>query len=724
MNDVYFVDLDVIQTVFSQNFGYLIKMLVILPLFFYFLPSWLFPQPFKKFSVKKVVYNLVLMAAYIETFVTLLIFLKIFSLPLFAIVIVLTKLAFLKFYYKKEITSIFNELKIASFSLISDILDSPGYLKEKIKEKIVHLLLKLQEKISIYSVLKFLLFLFVAAYIVFTFSLRGLYSVADPIPDTAQFIEWVSHLKENVLYADYQMGADFYGISILIFFIHVITNIDVVILFAIYPVFLIMMLYLVIYYVVKDFTNSEYIALLSVVFHAVVLMSPAADFFLGSYVVTTIPNVIKLGSLSVYWPSAEQIKDSIHFPFEAYYRYITGMAYEHASVFVVLNAYWFLKAVITKLLRYVVLYALSLYLVFVFHGAGAIPLLIITLLMTFLSIIFKKLDLITFKRGIIAVIIAVIFGNMWMLSVLKYGIPKDFGAAAPFLDRIFNTQNNVKEIMKEGFSVVNYLYITKTQFVLIFLLVIDYLVSVFSKKRFNYLMFLSIPTGIYIVYFAPNLGFPLLTAYLRLSEYLFIADTLIVAFNLYLIYRFLKAKFIWLSFSYITIVLTILIMPKWYEHGLFYKILNFTQWNSDAEFIAKIAKKERNYNWTVVSYVADYPKVKDKGFHINSNSFILNYSPRDKYLKIPTKKVFIVVEDIINPYKGLNEWFYRWKRHIQSSLKSWIAIYHRTHNNIKLIYRTKTVSVYEIDNTEYVKLLEKRNVRSELLPERRTSDNN
>jgi len=715
MNDVYFVDLDFINSVFFQNLHYLIKMLIILSIFFYFLPNWLFPQPFKKFSIKKIIYNLVLMVAYVETFVTLLIFLKIFSLPLFFILLIVTKIAFLKFYYKQDIGNIINEFKIRSFSIISDILDTPGIIKNTLKEKIVNTLLKLQEKISIYNVLKFLLYSFVVIYIVITFSLRGLYSVADPIPDTAQFIEWVTHLKENILYADYQMGADFYGISILIFFIHIITNIDVVVLFAIYPIFLIIMLYLSIYFVIKDFTNNEYIALLSVVFHSIVLMSPVADYFLGSYVVTTTPNVIKLFNFKIYWPTHEQILTSVHFPFESYYRYITGMAYEHASVFVLLNAYFFLKATITKLFRYIILYGLTLYLVFVFHGAGAIPLLIITLIMMFLSIFFRKLDWITFKKGIIAVILAIIFGNMWMLSVLKFGIPKDFGAAAPFLDKIFNTQTNVKEIMKEGFSIVKYLYVTKIGFVFIFLLFLDFIVSIFSKKRFNFLMFLSIPAGIYIVYFGPNLGLPVLTEYLRLSEYLFLADTLLVGFNLYLFYKLIKSKFIWLSFSYFIIFALVLIVPKWFENKLFYKILNFTQWNSDAEFIVKVAKKERNYSWTIVSYVADYPKIKDKGFHINTNSFILKYSPTDKYLKIPTKKIFIVVEDIINPYKGLNEWFYRWKRHIQSAIKSWIAIYSQHHKNIKLIYRTKTISVYEIDNSEYVRLLERKNARSKLL---------
>ncbi|WP_456488414.1 hypothetical protein [Caminibacter pacificus] len=709
MSSPYVVDLSLLNMIFSQNFYYFIKLFLILPIVFYFLPVWLFPQPVKKFGIEKIIINMVFMISYIEAFVTLFIFLKIFSIPLFIIFIILTKLFFLKFYYKKDLSKLLRKLQYSIVVTVAEILDNPKKYKEILNEKLKNLILKIEEKVSVYAALKAILFAIVFGYVVFVLSLRGLYTMADSIPDTAQFIEWVSHLHHNILYAPYQNAPDMFGMSILMFFIQLVTNMDVVMLFAIYPSVLVTMLYLAIYFVLKDFTKNEYIGLIGVAFHGIILMSPLADYFLSSFVVTTTPHLVEFFHFKFYYPNAEEIKNAIHFPFESFYRYTTGMAYEHASVFMLLNAYFFLKAAEKGTMKYIVLYTLTLYLVFTFHGGGAIPLLVVSLIITILAIIFRKLDWNLFKRGLLAVIIASILGNVWMLSALKFGIPKDFGAAAPFLDKLFRTQTNMKEIMKEGFSVVKYLYINKIQFTFMFLLLFDMVVSLFMKRRFWHLGFLAIPLGIFIVYFGPNAGFPLLASYLRLSEYLFIADTLILGFNLYLIARVVEWKFIWMSFSYFIILTVMFLSPKWYNHMLFYKILNFVQWNEDAEFIYMLSKKERNFSWTVVAYVPDYPKVKNKGFHINTNKFILKYSPYDKYLKIPTKKVFLIVEDNPNPYRGLDEWYNRWKPQIQNALKTWIAIYSQTHNNIKLVYKTKNISVYEIDNSEYVKLLEKKN---------------
>ncbi len=84
---------------------------------------------------------------------------------------------------------------------------------------------------------------------------RGLSSYGNPIPDTSQFIEWVNNLQNNILYADLRISADFYGQAIMDFFVTTFTNIDPIISFSLYPILLLIALYLSIYYVIKDYSG-------------------------------------------------------------------------------------------------------------------------------------------------------------------------------------------------------------------------------------------------------------------------------------------------------------------------------------------------------------------------------------------------------------------------------------------------------------------------------------
>jgi len=139
-----------------------------------------------------------------------------------------------------------------------------------------------------------------------------------------------------------------------------------------------------------------------------------------------------------------------------------------------------------------------------------------------------------------------------------------------------------------------------------------------------------------------------------------------------------------------------------------WKDINGIEYTSIPDIVLKINKNNRPFTWTIISYVQEYAKVLNKGYHINSQQFILQYKPNDKYLKIPTKKIYIFIENYPNPYRGMDEWHYRWRGRIQDNLKTWIAIYSISHNNIKLYDKTKTVTVYEIDNTDYINHLIKR----------------
>ena len=718
--DVYFVDLGVVYTLFYKNMWYLVKLLLVAYFIFYYVPTKIFPQEHIKSGIQKLVFNFIYMTAYVEIVVAFLVFIKVFSLIFFLLVLLLTKFAFMKFYYKQDIYKIMNDIRIKLMLKTLDMLDNPKRFKQNITNYINKKIVNLQSSITFYSLLKKTLFSLVFIYIFSVLIARGLLSYGDPVSDTAQFMEWVTSLQQNILYADNKtFGADFYGISVLMFFVNIFTNIDPIILFSIYPLLLLIALYSSIYYVVKDFTSSKYVALFAVMFHGVILMSPVSDILLGLNVTTSNLAIIDIFGLKFYMPkAATALLNGNYMGFTPYIRYISGMAYEHASVFVLLNAYFLIKTLQTHFTKYLITYTLTLMLVFIFHGGGAIVLIFISILIALNAFIFGKINRKLLKRGFLAIVLAGVLGNLWILSMIKYGIPQDFGAAAPILDKLLGTQKNIENMAKTGFSVVSIINITKIHLLLMASWLFAFIFSFFTKQKFLNTSYLLIPLGIFILYFGPNAGLPLLTKQDRLAEYMFFAITLLSSFYIfYFLYKpllLLLKKYSQttiLSLFYIVFVLLVVVVPRWTDTKYFWKNINQTQYTSIPEIILKINKENRPYTWTAVAYIQSYAKIKNKAYHINTQNFLLKYNPSEEFLQIPTQKVFIFVENFPNAYKGMDEWFYRWRRRIQENLKTWVTIYSMNHSNIKVYAKTKTVTVYEIDNDEYIKYLIKKEMK-------------
>ncbi len=714
--DFYFIDINIIYQIFSKNIWYISKILIVAYGVFYWLPTKIFPQEHTGQGVQKVIFNLVYMVAYVEVVVTFLIFIKIFSLLLFTFILIGTKLAFLKWYYKKDIYLVLNRLRVSFMLWSLNFLENPRQFRDKSWKYIKYKILQFQKSLTYYSLLQKVLFFTVFFYIISILIARGLYSYSNPVSDTSQFIEWVDFLQQNMLYpSNKTFGADFYGISIMIFFVNLFTNINQIILFSLYPVLLLMALYFTIYYIVKDFSGSKYVAIFAVIVHGLVLMSPFANDIVGKIIATTNPVIVQWFGLKFYVPSAYSIANggilNGHIP---YMRYMSGMAYEHASIFVMLNIYFFIKTLQTHLNRYLILYALTLMLVFTFHGGGAIVLIVMSVFVTINAILFRKINFQFLKRGLLCILGASIIGNMWMLAMIKYGIPEKFGAAAPFIDKMLGNKNNVQQIVTAGIESISISQILPIHLVFFAMTVFAFIFSFFTSKKFLNSSYVLIIAGLFFVYFMPNMGLPLLTRQSRLVEYLFFGITLLVSFYYY--FFFYKPLFaIFKKYARGIIILSVyaifislaLAMPKWVNTKMFWKNINEIEYTSISDIILKINRQNKPFTWTVVSYVQAYAKVKNIGYHVNTQNFLLRYNPKDKYLEIPTPKVYIFVENFPNPYRGMNEWYYRWRGNIENSLKTWVAMYSLTHKNIKIYQKTKTTTVYVIDNTDYMKYLNK-----------------
>ncbi len=718
-----FLDLTILSDITRINITHTLLLFGAAFVVFYLLPRWLFPQRYAGAGMEQTISNILYMLAYIELFIPLFVFLKVFNIPFFIAFIILTKLFFIKFFYKEPILPTLKTLKHRLLIDLFDFFDDPrGRLREwrkRIRRRF-YLYLK---NLNYFLLFKDLLIASVFLYLVFVMGYRCFISTANPLPDTSQFFEWVANLNNNILWADNKTaGADFYGISVFIFFLHIITNIDTIVLFNIYPLLLITFLLFGVYFVLKRFSLSALVALAVLLVYGGFLVSSPLNQQIATMITTTNdPEIVHFLGLKFYnipehyFERPDLYLESVNMT--SYIRYFSGMAYEFSSSMFLINLFYLIKSIDSGRARYLINYTLSLMLVFIFHGGGAIILIVPSILIAINALLSLKLNLYILKKGLLAITIAAIFGNGWMLSVLKYGIPQDFGAAAPFLDRLFGTKQAMAEIATAGIEEVIISHLTQIHLFLALSALLFFLVARLYKKGFYFSSFLLIPLGVMFVYFSQNLGFAKLVHPARGAEYLYLAlAVLLVCYikPIYLLLKLLfaqKGKYLFLLLVYAEFFSMAIFVPKFYETEVFKKFINGVQYSEIPLFLYKIIEQNRPLTWTVVSYVQEYSKVLGKGYMINVNEFITKYDPRAKYLEVPTPKVYIFVEDIPHRYNGKEEWYYRWRRDIEQNLKEWVTLYSQTHDNIKIFGKTRLLTVYEIDNSEYIHYLEKNHAK-------------
>jgi len=710
----------IMSDIFQISIWNFFKLSIMSSIFFYWVPQYIFPQYMVKDKLDKVIFNILYMLTFVLFTIPILVQFHVFSFPLFLLLLLLLKSILLyhfeKINYIDELVSSFRSLLIK----ILDFIDN-FYLSFKRRKKIAptYHLTFIQMLLLPESLLRILTY-FIFVYCIYIISLGGFISYADAVPDTAQFVEWVHSFHENILFKDGKTpGADFYGQATFIFFLQTISGIDSVVLFNIYPALLVFFVLFGMYYIVYKMTSSRYSALFSVVLFGIIFLSPLAHTILGYLYQTDVPNIVHWHGLSFYlvWLS-DVINNSpspaieiAHIPFE---RYSAGLAYELSSSMFLLNNYFIIRIFTHRGKGNVLLYAITLFLVFTFHGGGAIYLVVSNIFIFIAAILFGKFHWQTFKQGLLAIFIVAILGNLWTLSVIKYGIPQDFGAAAPFLDTLFSTKESVKNVT-DGGEVLEIILVNKIQLSIVFAMLLLPLFSIFTKRKFlTFSMSLTI-LAVMLIYFASNLGLPRAAKQTRAAEYLLSVFAMGGGIYFYLFIakplsylRHIYFKYLAFFISTIIIIVTIVQTPKWIETNRFMRQTNSIGYNDLAYIIYKISRENQPFSWSVVSYVQSYPKLLGKAYHINTTDFLLSYNPSDTYLRVMSNKVYIFVENSANKFKGTGEWYYRWRPQVQEELKQWINLYLTTHNNMSVYYQNNIVTVYEIDNSEYVKIENKR----------------
>ncbi len=714
------VNTAIMSEVFQISLWNFLRLALMSAIFFYWVPRHIFPQTQIHNTLDRILFNIIYMLTFIMTTIPLLTYLHIFSMPLFLLLLLLLKAISLHYFDKQ---SLFERLRDRSREILIRILDllDNFYIQWKDPSaRYTFALFERFEDISYVIMARRLLTWSLFGYITYTLALGGFISYADAVPDTAQFVEWVASLNNNILFADGKtFGADFYGQATFVFFLQKITNIDSIVLFNIYPALLILFVLFGLYYVVYKVTASPYSALFSLILFGIVLLSPAADIFLGLLAKTDTPPLITWAGLKFYlsWIgdyTPEQIRLHLtsiaHVPYE---RYGAGLAYEFASSFFLLNIYFMSSWALTKKSVYLMLYGMTIVLMFTFHGGGAFYFVAVDLLIFFAAILFGLVDWKMFRRGILLVVLASILGNLWVLSMLKYGLPQDFGAAAPFLDTLFTTKQSVVNATAGG-ELVEFTVVNAYQISILFMLLLLPLTAIFKRRQFPFLALSLGIIAVIVIYFAPNLGLPRIAEQARAAEYLLLSFavggglyfSLLVVRPLRYFYRS-YTKHLVLMMTFATLITIISITPRWIDSDHFIKQTNSMEYNDIALVTYQLSKRHRPYTWTTVSYVQSYPKALGKGFHINAQEFLLHYDPDEHYLKVGNSEwVYIFVENISHPFVGMDEWYYRWRSDIHEQLKLWIEHYQVTHTNISIYLENELVTVYKIDNRAYVDHLE------------------
>ncbi len=708
-----FVDNSLIEQILTLTIPNGLLLFGMAFLFFVYLPRWVFPQEFAGGGIERTLSNILYMLAYVELVVPLMIVLKVFSLTTFLSSLVVTKLLFYRFYYKQSVWRWLVRTKDRLFIALFDLLDSTDTWWVRLKGMVEGLLDRYFLHLSFYHLFYRVLFIAVWLYLLYILGYRCFIALSNPLPDTGQFIEWVATLHQNVLYADNKTaGADFYGISVFIFILQTLTNIDSIILFSLYPLLLISFLLFGVYFVIKRFSLSALIALSTLLIYGVIFVgSNLNSFFITPVAPLSNPEIIHFLGLKLYTIPKEMLGGLSGPNFTPYMRYFSGMAYEFSSALFLINLFYLIKALDRGYSRYLINYTLSLMLVFIFHGGGAIALIVPSILIALNALVSMKLSWSLLKRGLLAILIAAIFGNGWVLSVLKYGIPQDFGAAAPFFDKPFCTKQAVEDLAALGAEEVTISYLTFHHLWILLSIVIFFFLARFYKKGFYFSSFLLIPLGIFFIYFAENLGFSKIIHQDRAAEYLMLSLVVVAACYVKVVYWLIKlffkrlGRYLFLGALYVQFTVFALFVPKFYQSELFQSYIDRLQYSHTSMLLYLIAKSNKPQSWTAVGFAEDFAKVLGKGFFVNANEFVTKFDPYAKFLPIPSKKVYIIIEDIPHDFHESDDWYYRWRGKIMNALKGWVTLYSLTHNNIRLYKRTKLVTVYEIDNSAYLEWL-------------------
>ncbi len=701
-----------------------IKMSMLMVLFFYWIPSKIFPQVGISDFSDKVMFNILYMILFIETVIPLMFVAGIYSFPLFIVILIVTKILVMKFYAKISLRLFFINLQNKMMVTVLDALDDIPAFTKRIKKTILDKIDEKREAFSWISTLQTSVIVIIFLYPVFLITLRGFFTFTYGASDTAQFFEWVSFLyRGELFYEGKTFGADFYGMTVLAFFVANITNASLHVIFSLYPFFTVLFLHFGLFYFVKKMTGSVSAGIFSVFLFGVVLMSPLVDYFAGRSYTTTDPIISHFFGLNLYlpWPIDLSKLSSGSVGMIPYTRNSCGLPYELGYMFFLPNLYFLIKSFASEERHYIWWYAVTLILVFTFHGGIAFYLVAASIPITVWAIVNRKITIEKLKWGFFAVVVGAVVGNAWLLSIFKYGGLGPIGAAAPIIDSTLQRLGIVQKSAEQAtqfvasadfdFEELRLLLPSYALLAFVAAVLLFFIVAQLMRRRFEWGASALVAFGVLFVYMATIFGIPQLVDATRAAEALFLSWAIIGAFYFYLLVVTPLSGFV--RYGAMRVLFSLLalfsagavawVTPKWVEKDSFWKELTSIEYSDFAYCAYKIKRDFEPFTWTIISYNPEYAEILTKGYHYNTQDFVREFDANDRYLRVPTPVVFLFVEVRPHTYKGMGEWYYRWRSEIQENFQQWIMMYKLQHpGRLKIWYQSDHAIIYRLDNKDYM----------------------
>ena len=199
--------------------------------------------------------------------------------------------------------------------------------------------------------------------------------------------------------------------------------------------------------------KSRYTALFGVMVTSFIFYSPISHYFSGYELITEFPSIKTFfDTFSFYYieETPQILQEARMYANIPYNRFFAGLGYEVSCTMFLLSLYFLIRFIENKRNIDLLIYCLTIFTVFSFHGGGAIFLLPASLLVIFNSLLFGKLSFWHFKKATGYIILTVILGNLWMLAMFKYGLLLDVGDALPILDELLGTKKQAVTVAATG----------------------------------------------------------------------------------------------------------------------------------------------------------------------------------------------------------------------------------------------------------------------------------
>ena len=295
-------------------------------------------------------------------------------------------------------------------------------------------------------------------------------------------------------------------------------------------------------------------------------------------------------------------------------------------------------------------------------------------------------------RGATAGAIGVAIGCSWMLGYLRYAnVGENAGGAAlyyfPFLRSLAGSGEETA-------------YMMFTPFLIAIVIIAVILAIAAIRKREPYTLAASLSTIFFVLtHAASTLGIPEIIETRRNATWLAMTIAVLLGIAVTALAVRLPRRFA-VAAPALTIMLWCLTIPNLFGASMRARILDYSGYGTTTYAVLRISQQREPFTWTLVSYGQEYPMVLGRGFHLNGADFVEQFDPGEETLRVPTPRVYIVVEKTPHRFQ-INNWSKRFDRAaVEERLQTWCTVYSLTHDNIRIWLDDENVRIYEIVRAE------------------------